>query len=178
MAITPAPSRAGTSVKSRCSKTGTQPRQHGEANPGTVRAFHEEARAVRLTSPAAEAAHSKCAQARFESGVSLDRGVALNGEKSAPRYSRPGSRPGPSGRAMPDTAPDMRTNRSRGAPHFTGRCTQWHEPCTPAATATDQSPQAPPDAQSTPPPTRPSGPAAPGAGTAVHTSAYAVPSPP
>lgn len=94
MAITPAPSRAGTSVKSRCSKTGTQPRQHGEANPGTVRAFHEEARTVRLTSPAAEAAHSKCAQARFESGVSLDRGVALNGEKSAPRYSRPGSRPG------------------------------------------------------------------------------------
>ena len=102
---------------------------HGKYITGTVRAFHEEARAARLTSPAAEAAHSKCAQARFESGVSLDRGVALNGEKSAPRYSRPGSRPGPSGRAMPDTAPGMRTDRSRGAPRFT------HAPTAAAHTA-------------------------------------------
>ena len=75
-------------------KTGTQPRQHGEANPGTVRAFHEEARTVRLTSPAVEATGSSSVKAGFESRVSLDRGVALNGEKSAPRYSRPGSRPG------------------------------------------------------------------------------------
>ena len=46
-------------------------RPHGTYITGTARAFHEEARAARLTSPAAEATDSKSVQARFESGVSL-----------------------------------------------------------------------------------------------------------
>ena len=52
-------------------KTGNDHYSHTLYITGTVRAFHEEARAVRLTSPAAEAMDSKSIQARFESEVSL-----------------------------------------------------------------------------------------------------------
>ena len=52
-------------------KTGQDHYSHTLHITGTVRAFHEEARAARLTSPAAEAMDSKSIQARFESEVSL-----------------------------------------------------------------------------------------------------------
>ena len=52
-------------------KTGQDHYSHTLHITGTVRAFHEEARAARLTSPAAEATGSSSVKARFESGVSL-----------------------------------------------------------------------------------------------------------
>ena len=52
-------------------KTGQDHYSHTLHITGTVCAFHEEARAARLTSPAAEATGSSSVKARFESGVSL-----------------------------------------------------------------------------------------------------------
>ena len=52
-------------------KTGQDHYSHTLYITGTVRAFHEEARAVRLTSPAAEATGSSSVKAGFESRVSL-----------------------------------------------------------------------------------------------------------
>lgn len=75
------------------------------------------------------------------------------------------------------TAP-ARPDARGGHTLTSGRCTRWHEPCTHAATATGQSPQAPPDAQSTPGHTTLSGAPDNSADTDATTTGYAKPSHP